>query len=419
VGLPAFGNLGGGMTLVAPTAGLTRGLDLALPEYQRTGQDFIAAWSLGTDGQFQTGYPQTMNDLQFLTGPSIADIDNNASQELIAGSASKDLAAYNGTGQPVSAAWPKVSTDWTVANPTIGSFGTLDTDNTARKVVIAETRSGYIQAYSTTAGPCTPSDWPRFHHDPANSGDQGRDAVLPGKPTGESVSGPGGAREITLDPPGDDLLCGTAAMYEVVTSDAPIEDASDFAAATPLSGADAPTAPGAQQTFQVPAGAHRYVAVRGEDDQGNVGRFVSVDLGSGPIDVDGDGIPDGSDNCPSVSNPGQEDSNGDGVGDACMPPPPGPGAGAGPVTGTAKLLMKVKGNPRAGRRSCITVTTTDQAGQPISGATVHFGRKARATKANGRARVCRRFNKGRKVKVTAQKAGYDGTATRVKVRRAK
>ena len=204
-----------------------------------------------------------------------------------------------------------------------------------------------------------------------------------------------------------------------MTSDDPIDDVSDFAAATPLPGADAPTAPGAEQTFQVPAGAHRYVAVRGEDEQGNVGRFVSVDLGSGPIDVDGDGIPDGSDNCPSVSNPGQEDSNGDGVGNACTPPPPGPGAVTPPATGTAKLLMKVKGKPRAGRRSCIKVTTTDQAGQPISGATVHFGRKARATKANGRARICRRFKKGRKVKVTAQKPGYEGAATRVKVRHPK
>ena len=33
--------------------------------------------------------------------------------------------------------------------------------------------------------------------------------------------------------------------------------------------------------------------------------------------IDGDGVPDGDDNCRSVSNPDQADSDGDGEGDAC------------------------------------------------------------------------------------------------------
>ncbi len=36
-----------------------------------------------------------------------------------------------------------------------------------------------------------------------------------------------------------------------------------------------------------------------------------------PADSDGDGVPDASDNCPSVANPAQEDADADGLGNAC------------------------------------------------------------------------------------------------------
>jgi Subtilase family len=274
VGSPAFADLDGtGLSFVAPVAGIQRALDVVFPEYQPAGQDFIAAWSVAGGGQLRPNFPQQVNDLQFLTGPAVADIDGLPGQEIVEGSASMDLEAYDAAGAELPR-WPKLTTDWTVANPTIGSFGTLDTDSSARKVVFGLTRSGYVNAYATSAPSCSPSAWPRFHHDNANSGDYERDATLPGRPFGLHAT----PTRISFKAPGDDLLCGTADHYQVVTSANPI-DASSFGRAKKLSPAPAPAAAGTTQTYTVPGGAKRYLAIRAVDDRGRVGRPAVIDLG--------------------------------------------------------------------------------------------------------------------------------------------
>jgi hypothetical protein len=261
-----------------------------------------------------------VNDLQFLTGPAVGDVGGMPGEEVVAGTASMDLTALSAQGVPTSTAWPKLTSDWTIATPLLGSFGTLDTDPGATRVVINLTRSGYINAYETPASACAPASSPRFHHDNANSGDSRRDAVLPGKPMNAALSGD--ETEVEFTAPGDDLLCGTAASFQVRTSASPINE-SNFAAATELTGAPAPGSAGSGQTYTIPGAAARYVAIRAVDEQGNVGRGAVVDRGAPPApDADGDGVPDADDECPDEAGPASNDG--------CPEDDPGPGPGPGP-----------------------------------------------------------------------------------------
>jgi len=55
----------------------------------------------------------------------------------------------------------------------------------------------------------------------------------------------------------------------------------------------------------------------GRSESAGDAAFSRLVIYSGPPDSDGDGVPDGEDNCPSVFNPGQENADGDAHGDAC------------------------------------------------------------------------------------------------------
>jgi hypothetical protein len=267
VGEPSFGTLDGATTnMFAPVAGLLRALDVIAPDYQKGSQDFTAAWNANT-GQYAPGFPAVNNDLSFITGQAVGDITGDApAQEVVAGTASQDLEAYNAAGLPASSEWPKLTGDWLVATPVLGSLGTIDSSASAKKDVVSLTRSGTLSVYSTPASACSPSSWPNFHHDIANSGDLTRDAIAPGKPLNATKA----SGVLTWTAPGGDLMCGTAASYEIVTSASPITP-QNFAGATPLAGAPTPAAAGTTQTYQLPSARQRYVAIRAVDAAGNVG----------------------------------------------------------------------------------------------------------------------------------------------------
>ena len=51
-----------------------------------------------------------------------------------------------------------------------------------------------------------------------------------------------------------------------------------------------------------------------DTDEDGIGDACDTTL---PTDGDGDGVPDSTDNCPTVSNANQTDTDDDGIGDAC------------------------------------------------------------------------------------------------------
>ena len=151
VGHPAFGDFAGGTSFFVPAAGVIRALDLGVNEYQG-GQDFVAAYDPST-GQFRPGFPSPVNDLSVPERALGRRTSTGCrARRSLGGTASLDLYGMNAAGAPFDPpGWPKLTGDWTVANPAIGSFGTQDTDSSARKVVIALTRAGTLLAYNTDA----------------------------------------------------------------------------------------------------------------------------------------------------------------------------------------------------------------------------------------------------------------------------
>jgi hypothetical protein len=196
----------------------------------------------------------------------VGQITASGGQAVIGGTSSLDLAAFTAGGRPAGSAWPKLTGDWTIATPTLGSFGTLDSSPGADKDVVSITRSGTLAVYRTPAPACSANSSPRFHHDNWNTGNYETDALDPGRPFGTGVR----RGVLSFTAPGGDSMCGTGTRYQLVTSKRPITPQS-FGSAKPLPGAPVPAAPGTRQSFAVPRGAERYVAIRAVNAAGNVG----------------------------------------------------------------------------------------------------------------------------------------------------
>ena len=161
-----FGRLGGegsSPSFAMGAAGLKRLLDVVFPEQQLGAEDHVSAWNVQT-GEFELGFPASMNDLQFFNTPAIADVSGDGRAEVLEGSAMYDVRAYS-LGGGVPSSWPKFTGGWLVDTP-----GTGDLNGDGKLDVAAMTREGYLYVWSTQADACQTAEWPKYQHDLWNTG---------------------------------------------------------------------------------------------------------------------------------------------------------------------------------------------------------------------------------------------------------
>lgn len=294
--LPAFGGLGaltlaqfagtaGGYHVLAPAAGFGKLVDNQVPARQFPAENQLAAWTISTaegapaDGQFVEAFPRVVNDLMFLAGPAVADIDGDGRPEALQGTGVYDVHAVDIDGEPAPG-WPKFTNGWMVQSPAVG-----DVNGDGLLEVVATTREGNLFVWRTSGDECGAIPWRRWHHDEWGTGNAHTDARPPASLRVQDVAArPVNARRMRISlarVPGDGLFCGTA-TFEVRVAEQPIVDAAGFAAALDLevvesdAGSRRPGHVEARGPVEELAGRTLYAALRARDAAGNVSAVVDA-----------------------------------------------------------------------------------------------------------------------------------------------
>jgi hypothetical protein len=152
--------------VTAPTAGLTRLIDVLGPDLQLPNDDHVMAWR-GDTGNALPGFPQTSPDLAFFATPAIADLAGHGTNDTIVGNGVYTLGAFDANGVPAHG-WPKLTGGWLVGTPGIGDW---DGDGKAELATVR--RDGWLLVWHTKAPPSSLTEWPRAGGNPRNTGEYG------------------------------------------------------------------------------------------------------------------------------------------------------------------------------------------------------------------------------------------------------
>jgi hypothetical protein len=157
VGFAAAGdvNADGVLDFAMPTAGVLQLLDNQGPALQGPGDNQVTAWTSAAvadavpalnTGDMLRAFPRRVEDLQFLTGPTVGDFDGDGTAEVVEGSGGYYVHAFRGTGgQPID--WPKFTGGWISGAVALG-----DVDGDGSIDAVAGTREGRLYAWEG-AGP--------------------------------------------------------------------------------------------------------------------------------------------------------------------------------------------------------------------------------------------------------------------------
>ena len=257
--------------------GLLRALDVVAPDYQKGSQDFIAGWNANS-GQYSPGFPAVDNDLSFITGETVGDVTGEApKQEVLAGTASQDLRGLQRRRRPRQQRLAEAHRRLDGRHSRARLAGHASTPTRAPRRTSSRSRAK--APCRSTPPPPRPARRARGRTSTTTSPTPATTRATRSRPASRcntSVS------ESTLHftAPGDDLLCGKATRYEIVTSESPIT-AQNFASATPLSGAPNRPRRAPRRPMRCPRASRPTWRIRAIDDQGNIGLPASAEYNPG------------------------------------------------------------------------------------------------------------------------------------------
>jgi len=276
LGSPIFADItgSGNISCIAPSSGLRRLADVLLPADQLGDENHITAWDTIT-GKILPGFPMHMDDLQFLTSPTVADIDGDGSPEILEGSGGFILRAYNAKGETPSG-WPKFTGKWIISSP---AFGDIDGDGMLEVAVM--TRMGDLYVWDTPAPACgnCNNQWRTFHHDTWHTGLYGMDTIPPGRPLDFKAIKRNDHVIFSWTGIGDDGMCGDVSYYEIWGYNGDV--VKDWEDATLLKTLTRPQEPGTYIETEMEDPGFEAYGIQAEDDAGNLSEMVATYLEGG------------------------------------------------------------------------------------------------------------------------------------------